>query len=148
MGGYARLKTAIERERGDSEEPCFLLDGGDEFQGSGPAAWFEGEAGLKPLNALGIDAFTPGNWEPVYGPERFKQTMARLDCPAPRKADLSSSGARVGPVPTSQWQPDRPLARTATAALTPAMWIIATESRRWSGALAEPIGQEISGGRQ
>ena len=36
---------------------------------------------LEPLKALGIDVFTPGNWEPAYGPERFKQTMARLDCP-------------------------------------------------------------------
>ena len=32
MGGYARLKTAIERERAHCEGPCFLLDGGDEFQ--------------------------------------------------------------------------------------------------------------------
>lgn len=81
MGGYARLKTAVEHERAHCEGPCFLLDGGDEFQGSGPAAWSEGEVILKPLNALGIDAFTPGNWEPAYGPERFKQTMARLACP-------------------------------------------------------------------
>ncbi len=81
MGGYARLKTAIERERAHCEGACFLLDGGDEFQGSGPAAWSEGEAILAPLKALGIDVFTPGNWEPAYGPERFKQTMARLDCP-------------------------------------------------------------------
>jgi len=81
MGGYARLKTAIERERKHCEGPCFLLDGGDDFQGSGPAAWSEGEVILAPLNALGIDVFTPGNWEPAYGPERFKQTMARLACP-------------------------------------------------------------------
>jgi len=81
MGGYARLKTAIEYERAHCEGACFLLDGGDEFQGSGPAAWSEGEVILEPLNALGIDAFTPGNWEPAYGPERFKQTMARLVCP-------------------------------------------------------------------
>lgn len=81
MGGYARLKTAIERERAHCEGACFLLDGGDEFQGSGPAAWSEGEVILKPLNALGIDVFTPGNWEPAYGPDRFKQTMARLGCP-------------------------------------------------------------------
>jgi 2',3'-cyclic-nucleotide 2'-phosphodiesterase (5'-nucleotidase family) len=81
MGGYARLKTAIEHERAHCEGPCFLLDSGDEFQGSGPAAWSEGEVILKPLNALGIDAFTPGNWEPAYGPERFKQTLARLACP-------------------------------------------------------------------
>ena len=81
MGGYARLKTAIDRERAHCEGACFLLDGGDEFQGSGPAAWSQGEVILAPLNALGIDVFTPGNWEPAYGPERFKQTMARLNCP-------------------------------------------------------------------
>jgi S-sulfosulfanyl-L-cysteine sulfohydrolase len=81
MGGYARLKTAIERQRAHCDGPCFLLDGGDEFQGSGPAAWSQGEVVLEPLRALGIDAFTPGNWEPAYGPERFKDTMARLGCP-------------------------------------------------------------------
>jgi sulfur-oxidizing protein SoxB len=81
MGGYARLKTAIERERANCEGACFLLDGGDEFQGSGPAAWSEGEVVLDPLNAFGIDAFVPGNWEASYGPERFKATMARLNCP-------------------------------------------------------------------
>jgi S-sulfosulfanyl-L-cysteine sulfohydrolase len=81
MGGFARLKAAIEQERSHCDGPCFLFDGGDEFQGSGPAAWSEGEVILAPLNALGIDVFTPGNWEPAYGPERFKQTMARLACP-------------------------------------------------------------------
>ena len=43
MGGYARLKTAIDHERAHCTGACFLLDGGDEFQGSGPAAWSEGE---------------------------------------------------------------------------------------------------------
>ncbi len=81
MGGYARLKAAIDHERNNCDGPCFLLDGGDEFQGSGPAAWSEGEVILDPLNAFGIDVFVPGNWEPAYGPERFKQTMARLNCP-------------------------------------------------------------------
>jgi sulfur-oxidizing protein SoxB len=80
MGGYSRLKTAIEHERANCEA-CFLLDGGDEFQGSGPAAWSEGEVVLEPLKAFGIDAFVPGNWEAAYGPERFKETMSRLNCP-------------------------------------------------------------------
>src|SRR5580704_12226716 len=81
MGGYARLKTAIDRERANCDGACFLLDGGDEFQGSGPAAWSEGEVILGPLNAFGSDAFVPGNWEASYGPERFRHTMARLRCP-------------------------------------------------------------------
>lgn len=86
MGGYARLKTAIERERARCEGPCFLLDGGDEFHGSGPAAWSKGEVILDPLNAFGIDAFVPGNWDPVYGPEQFKDTMARLNCSSPEQS--------------------------------------------------------------
>jgi S-sulfosulfanyl-L-cysteine sulfohydrolase len=81
MGGYARLKTAIEHERANCEGACFLLDGGDEFQGSGPAAWSEGEVVLDPLNAFGSDAFVLGNWEAAYGPERFVGTMSRLNCP-------------------------------------------------------------------
>jgi len=81
MGGYARLKTAIERERANCDGSCFLLDGGDEFQGSGPAAWSEGEVVLDSLNAFGLDAFVPGNWEAAYGPDRFRQTMAQLKCP-------------------------------------------------------------------
>jgi S-sulfosulfanyl-L-cysteine sulfohydrolase len=81
MGGFARLKTAIEQERANCDGACFLLDGGDEFQGTGPATWSEGEVILDPLNAFGSDAFVPGNWEASYGPERFKQTMARLSCP-------------------------------------------------------------------
>ena len=81
MGGYARLKTAIERERANCKDACLLLDGGDEFQGSGPAAWSEGEVILEPLKAFGSDVFVPGNWDPVYGPERFKTLMAQLGCP-------------------------------------------------------------------
>lgn len=81
MGGLARLKTAIDRERAAAGEATFLVDSGDAVQGSGPAAWSEGEVILDPLNALGLDAFVPGNWEVVYGPERFKQLMAKLKAP-------------------------------------------------------------------
>ena len=81
MGGFARLKTAIERERATCKDACLLLDGGDDFQGSGPAAWSEGEAILEPLKAFGIDVFVPGNWDPVYGPERFKTLMGQLGFP-------------------------------------------------------------------
>ena len=36
---------------------------------------------LEPLKAFGLDVFVPGNWEPAYGPEIFKKTMSRLNCP-------------------------------------------------------------------
>lgn len=78
MGGLARLRTAIERERSRSGNATFLIDSGDAVQGSGPAAWSEGDVVIEPLNSLGLDVFLPGNWEPVYGRERFKALMARL----------------------------------------------------------------------
>ncbi len=78
MGGFARLKSAIDREIAAASGPVFVADGGDEFQGSGPAAWSEGEVILEPLNTLGADVFVPGNWEPVYGPQRFRELMRRL----------------------------------------------------------------------
>lgn len=81
MGGFARLRTAIDRQRASAQGPSFLLDGGDTFQGSGPAAWSKGQVVLAPLNALGIDAFVPGNWDPVYGPARFKELMHSIQCP-------------------------------------------------------------------
>lgn len=81
MGGFARLKTAIDRERKSAQGACFLLDGGDEFQGSGPAAWSEGEVVLGPLNTFALDAYVPGNWDPAYGPKRFKELMRRLTAP-------------------------------------------------------------------
>ena len=80
MGGYARLKTAMERERAASKGAVFVADGGDTFQGSGPAAWSEGEVVLGPLNALGLDVCVPGNWEVVYGPARFRDLMKRVSC--------------------------------------------------------------------
>ena len=78
MGGFARLKTAIDRERAAAGGATFLLDSGDAVQGSGPAAWSQGAVVIEPLNALGLDAFVPGNWEVVYGPERFKELMGKL----------------------------------------------------------------------
>ncbi len=78
FGGFARLKCAIETQRATSRGPAFLVDGGDLVQGSGPAAWSQGEVMIGPSNVLELDAFVPGNWEPVYGPARFEQLMGRL----------------------------------------------------------------------
>jgi S-sulfosulfanyl-L-cysteine sulfohydrolase len=36
---------------------------------------------LEPLNALGIDVATPGNWEVVYGPARFRSLLTRTKYP-------------------------------------------------------------------
>jgi len=80
MGGFARLKTAVDRARKDAAGPSFFVDGGDTFQGSAAAAWSKGEAVVGPLNALGLDVCVPGNWEPVYGPEQMKKLLAEVRC--------------------------------------------------------------------
>src|ERR1700686_1980422 len=56
MGGFARIRTALDQERA-----------------SAPGAV------VAPLNALGIDAGTPGNWEVVYGPEAFRKLMSEVN---------------------------------------------------------------------
>src|ERR1035438_6358712 len=79
MGGFARIKTALDQERSSAPGAVFTLDGGDTFQGSAVAAWTKGEAVVAPLNALGIDAGTPGNWEIVYGPQIFRKLMSEVN---------------------------------------------------------------------
>ena len=79
MGGFARIRTALDRERAGASGAVFTLDGGDTFQGSAVAAWTQGEAVVAPLNALGIDAGTPGNWEVVYGPQLFRKLMSEVN---------------------------------------------------------------------
>ena len=110
MGGYAQLKTAIDRERASAEGAVFLADGGDTFQGSGPAAWSKGEVVLGPLNALGLDMFVPGNWEVVYGPEHFRELMARSrHRSSATTSTTEDQPAALRPFPDAQsrWRPHR-----------------------------------------
>ena len=79
MGGYARLKTALDEARKSAPGAVFSADGGDTFQGSALAAWTSGQAVVGPLNALGLDVGVPGNWEVVYGPDVFKALTKQVD---------------------------------------------------------------------
>lgn len=80
-GGFARLKTAVDRIRAERDGEVLFLDAGDTLQGSGAAALTQGEAMIAPLNLLGLDAGVPGNWEVVYGAEVLVQRAAALDHP-------------------------------------------------------------------
>lgn len=79
MGGFARIRTALDRERASAPGAVFTLDSGDTFQGSAIAAWTQGEAVVGPLNGLGLDAGTLGNWEVVYGPEALRKLMIEVN---------------------------------------------------------------------
>lgn len=69
-GGLARMYTKIKSIRGRSEH-SLLLHTGDTIQGSAEALYTDGQALVDVVDMMGVDAFAPGNWEYVYGTQRF-----------------------------------------------------------------------------
>lgn len=70
-GGLARLKTVVDDIRADNPE-AVLLSTGDLTHGSAEAMFTVGDAMMIPMNAFGIDVFTPGNWDFGYGGAVFR----------------------------------------------------------------------------
>lgn len=69
-GGLARVYTKIQEIR--AEDPMALLvNTGDTIQGSAEVLYTRGQAMIDVLNRFAIDAFAPGNWDYVYGTDRF-----------------------------------------------------------------------------
>ncbi len=66
VGGFAHLKTLVDRLRAEAGEGnSLLLDGGDTWQGSGTAYKTRGMDMVKACNLLGVDVMT-GHWEYTY----------------------------------------------------------------------------------
>ncbi|MBU1039958.1 MAG: 5'-nucleotidase/apyrase family protein [Proteobacteria bacterium] len=87
LGGYARLKTALDEVRG-SEASVLALHAGDAVQGTLFFNEFKGRADFDILNLLGLDAMALGNHEFDSGPEltgklveqaRFPVVSANID---------------------------------------------------------------------
>ena len=70
-GGLARLKTVINDIRADNPE-AVLLSAGDLTHGSAETMFTVGDAMMIPMNAFGIDVYTPGNWDFGYGAAVFR----------------------------------------------------------------------------
>src|SRR5262245_49802418 len=86
-GGLARMFTAINdirTRRGKSK--TLLVNTGDTLQGSAEALFTRGQAMVDVLNRFGIDAYTPGNWDWVYGVERTLELFAGSEPKAPWNA--------------------------------------------------------------
>ncbi len=77
MGGFAQLKTLIDRLRDEAGAGnSMLLDGGDLWQGSGLADAMTGADMVEVGNLLGIDAMT-GHWEFTYGEKVVRRNIER-----------------------------------------------------------------------
>src|ERR1700674_5010772 len=78
LGGFAHLKTLIERLRSDvGPERALLLDGGDLWQGTGLANTMQGADMVEAANLLGIEAMT-GHWEFTYGEKALRDNLERF----------------------------------------------------------------------
>jgi sulfur-oxidizing protein SoxB len=78
LGGFAYLKTLIDRLRGEAGEAnSLLLDGGDLWQGTGLANTMQGRDMVEVANLLGIEAMT-GHWEFTYGEEALRDNLERF----------------------------------------------------------------------
>jgi len=76
MGGFAHLKSLIDRLRGEvGAGNSLLLDGGDLWQGSGLADVMAGADMVEVGNLLGIEAMT-GHWEFTYGEKTLRKNLA------------------------------------------------------------------------
>ncbi|KPJ91746.1 MAG: hypothetical protein AMJ53_10880 [Gammaproteobacteria bacterium SG8_11] len=71
-GGIAKLTTLINQVRADNPN-SLLLAIGDTTHGSGEMTFSLGDLIMPWLNSIGIDAFTPGNWDFGYGPRVYRQ---------------------------------------------------------------------------
>jgi sulfur-oxidizing protein SoxB len=75
LGGFAHLKTLIDKLRGDvGQHNSLLLDGGDLWQGTGLANSLQGADMVEAGNLLGIEAMT-GHWEFTYGEEALRKNL-------------------------------------------------------------------------
>jgi len=82
-GGLARMYTKIEEIRARHAGKSLLINTGDTIQGSAEALFTRGQALVDVLNRFRIDAYTPGNWDWVYGTERALELFAGPDAKAP-----------------------------------------------------------------
>jgi len=90
-GGFARLATAIRRERANCQA-CLYLNAGDLVQGTPVSTLFHGTPIYEIANLLGIDASTLGNHEFDYGWRRVQEFVRIAHFPMLSANVVDSSG--------------------------------------------------------
>jgi S-sulfosulfanyl-L-cysteine sulfohydrolase len=77
-GGLARIYSKIKHIRGNGKN-ALLINTGDTIQGSAEALFTQGQALVDVINLFNIDVFAPGNWDFVYGTERFRELFTGVN---------------------------------------------------------------------
>jgi sulfur-oxidizing protein SoxB len=78
MGGFAHLKTLVDKMRAEARSGAALLvDGGDLWQGSGLSNLMKGADMVEAANLLGIEYMT-GHWEFTYGEETLRANLEKF----------------------------------------------------------------------
>ncbi len=80
LGGYAQIATLAKRLR-HGRVNAMLTDSGDTFDGSPVAQITRGERVIPVLNAIGYDAWVPGNRDFAYGRDDFLRVVDMIDFP-------------------------------------------------------------------
>ena len=78
VGGFAHLKTLVDRQRAEvADGHSLLLDGGDTWQGSATALWTRGKDMVEACNRLGVDIMT-GHWEFTYQQDEILENISEF----------------------------------------------------------------------
>jgi sulfur-oxidizing protein SoxB len=73
VGGFAHLKTLVDRVRGQ-RPGALLLDGGDTWQGSATSLWTNAQDMVDACIQLGVNVMTP-HWEATFGADRVMEVV-------------------------------------------------------------------------
>lgn len=93
-GGLARLYSKIESIR-EQNKNVLLFNVGDTIQGSAEALYMRGQAVVNILDQFGIDGMGPGNWDYIYGKERFLELFGVGTGSGPSKTRWGAVAANV-----------------------------------------------------
>lgn len=75
VGGLAYVYDQIEKIR-ERHPNALLVNTGDTIQGGAEALYSRGQSMVDILNTFKIDAFAAGNWDFLYGTNRFRELFA------------------------------------------------------------------------
>ncbi|ORZ37346.1 Metallo-dependent phosphatase-like protein, partial [Catenaria anguillulae PL171] len=95
-GGIARIKTITDKIRA-TEPNVYMLDAGDQFQGTMFYSYYKGNITAEFMNAFGYDAFSIGNHEFDDGPAHLAKFLRKLHVPAlSSNIDTAAEPAMIG----------------------------------------------------